>query len=216
MVKRKFIRVEPLWRQKKVTFHCGCRFVIAFRKGDKKAIELMRLERARMMNDHALFGCSMGSGLTVGEMQKKRKADAVKVRYSARLDDLTDRGFRISEELARLWDIKYPDVWNSITKYTKDRIFKFSYHPESREFLFAPRGVTHDIMIRAYGKYRFEDYVRGIMFWDKKTVYLRMHHNAELLTKTIKVFRINNFPEDIKIMHGPKAAKSLADDLKGL
>jgi hypothetical protein len=129
---------------------------------------------------------------------------------------LHDRGLGIPRELGKLWNIKYPDVWNSETKYGKQKVFKFSYHVKTGELLIAPYGIHHNIMILNYGRFPFKEYVRGIFFREKRIIYLRMHENKKWLKKTEGILRINELPKSIRVMYGEKAAKKLSKDLEGL
>lgn len=124
----------------------------------------------------------------------------------------------IPVKIHRNWLINKENIFDSRYKYSSDnqRIFKFCYQPEAKELLFDVSPTHHNILILAYGKKKFDDYVRGICFWNKKTIYLRMHENKDWLKLTKKMLRENGVPKNIRIVWGERAAKELAEDLKGL
>lgn len=118
--------------------------------------------------------------------------------------------------ILRHWTIDNKNILNSIYSPTGEIIFKFSYQPESREFLCAPEPTNHASMILNYGKKKFNDYIRGIYFKEKKTVYLRGHANKNWLKDTNVMLRKYGVPQTIKIVWGPNATKSLSAELRGL
>ncbi|MCX5641902.1 MAG: hypothetical protein NTY10_01465 [Candidatus Omnitrophica bacterium] len=69
--------------------------------------------------------------------------------------------FYIPDNIKDDWIIDAENILESRTEFG-GRIFKFSYHPKSGEFLFATRPTHHNAMIHSFGKYPFDEYVRGI------------------------------------------------------
>jgi len=123
----------------------------------------------------------------------------------------------ISDKIYRNWVINREHIFESVYKHDKEqRIFKFCCQPETGELLFDIPWTHHNIMILAYGKKRFDDYIRGICFWDKNIIYLRMHENEKWLKDTENMLREQGIPKKIKIMWGEKAAKELEEDLREL
>lgn len=123
----------------------------------------------------------------------------------------------IPKKLRRNWLINECSIFDSIYRYDSDkRIFKFCYQPESRELLFDIAPTHHNIMILNYGKMKFPDYVRGICFWDKKVIYLRMHENGDWLKATERMLRRCGIAKNIRIIWGEEAAWELREELKGL
>lgn len=124
----------------------------------------------------------------------------------------------IPQKICRNWLIDPEDIFASIYRHSSDRqrIFKFCYQPETGELLFDVLPTPHSILVKTYGKKKFDDYIRGICFWDNKTIYLRMHENKGWLVLTKKMLRQNGVPRNIRIIWGSKAAEELADDLKNL
>jgi CO dehydrogenase/acetyl-CoA synthase beta subunit len=114
------------------------------------------------------------------------------------------------------WNIDKENVLESINKHSSGRIFKFCYHPLSGEFLMGAMPENHKEIVIEHGIHRFDNYVRGIYFADKMTVYLRWHDNEAYLNDTKAMLRENGVPEEIRIIWGEKAARELADDLRGL
>jgi len=118
-------------------------------------------------------------------------------------------------KVSRHWDIDPLRVFQSRYKYNGQQIFKFAYQPVLGELLFDIAGVHHDTMILNNGKRKFEDYVRGICFWEKKIIYLRGHENEQWLKITKAMLSKNGMPADYRIIWGEKAAAELAKDLYG-
>jgi len=71
-------------------------------------------------------------------------------------------------------------------------------------------------MIFRYGRKKFGDYVRGIYFRKKRTVYLRDHTNKKWLNDTKRMLRKCGAPKTTRIIYGSKAARSLRLELEGL
>ncbi len=204
-------KCEFAWEEK-----CGCRFHIFYNMNDNNIKDMVRKVKFGNVDAHNIFGCSLGSELTEKQREKKSKLYWMKKHLEYVYWALQDRGLGIPQRLFESWNIKYPDVWNSETKCGKEKVFKFSYHVKSGELLIAPLGIHHNIMILSDGKFRFEEYVRGIFFREKRIIYLRMHENLEWLKRTEEIFRINGLPKSVRIMFGEKAANRLKGDLEGL
>lgn len=123
----------------------------------------------------------------------------------------------IPRAIRRNWAINQCAVFNSQYRYDRDkRIFKFCYQPKSGELLFDLAPIFHRDMIDAYGRKKFNDYVRGICFWEKRIIYLRGHKNEAWLKATEKMLRRCGIAKNIRVIWGEKAAIELADDLQGL
>ena len=120
-------------------------------------------------------------------------------------------------KVSRNWNVDRGKTFCSVYKYdTTKRIFKFAYQPVTRELLFDIAGTHHDIMILNRGQGKFEDYVRGICFWDKKIVYLRGHENEQWLKTTKAMLRKNGIPGSYRIIWGEDAATELEEELRAL
>ena len=119
-------------------------------------------------------------------------------------------------KVRRHWTLYIGKVFQSTYKYDSKRIFKFAYQPDSGELLFDIAPTFHDQLIRNCGKRKFNDYVRGICFWDKRVIYLRGHENEVWLKTTKIMLRENGIPATYRIMWGKRAAEELETDLKGL
>ena len=122
----------------------------------------------------------------------------------------------ISKKISQHWDIDPFRIFQSRYKYNGQRIFKFAYQPLLGELLFDIDGIHHDTMILNNGKRRFEDYVRGICFWNKKIIYLRGHENERWLKTTKTMLRKNGIPAGYRIIWGNDAATELETELRGL
>lgn len=123
----------------------------------------------------------------------------------------------ISRKVRQHWIVDPKNVFLSRYKHdSSKRIFKFCYQPETEEFIFSVPWTHHNIMILNYGKRKFDDYVRGICFWDKETIYLRMHVNEVWLNLTKNMIRKQGIPQNIRIIWGKEAARGLAEELQGL
>ena len=123
----------------------------------------------------------------------------------------------VPRKIARNWSINKEGVLLSLYRYSDDnKIFKFCYQPDSGELLFDISHIHHYTMILNYGKKKFDDYIRGICFWDKKIVYLRGHENSECLKSTKKMVKENGIPRNFRVIWGKKAAMELEKDLVGL
>ena len=122
----------------------------------------------------------------------------------------------ITKKISRHWGIDPLRIFQSRYKYDGQRIFKFAYQPVSGELLFDIAGVHHDTMILNNGKRKFEDYVRGICFWDKKIIYLRGHENEHWLRITKAMLKKNGISSGFRIIWGEDAAAELEKDLRGL
>ena len=198
------------------SFNCGCQFIMRYNNKERGVKKKIRRWMSRCSDLHRIFGCSLGSELTEQQRNRKERRYYKKMRYEAMMAALWDKGIKIPRNLTRLWDIKYPEILESTCKYTGEHLFKFSYHPKSCEFIFAPSGTHHNPMVLNYGHFPFDEYVRGIYFREKKIIYLRMHENIGWLKRTAQILRYNGVWNDIRIIWGEKAATELEDDLKGL
>jgi len=114
------------------------------------------------------------------------------------------------------WNIEKKNILQSTNKLNGKQIFKFCYHPLSGEFLVGAEPASHKEIVSDYGIHRFESYVRGIWFCDKKAIYLRMHETLDWLDATKQMLINNGVPKSIRIIWGEKAAKELAEELRGL
>ena len=123
---------------------------------------------------------------------------------------------RIPDKVSRAWNIERNNILESLTKSGTGEIFKFCYHVRSGEFLCEAAPMHHNIMILAFGSYKFEEYVRGIYFKEKKTVYLRGHEREDWLEAMVKMLRQYGVPKKVCIVWGEKAARKLSKDLEGL
>lgn len=122
----------------------------------------------------------------------------------------------IPYKLQTQWEIDKDNILESRMKVGDKKIFKFCYHPASGEFIFGAEPESHKEMIVEHGIHRFECYVRGIYFREKKTVYLRMHEREPDLLKTCMMLRQKGLPDGERIIWGEKAAKELVEELRGL
>ena len=124
---------------------------------------------------------------------------------------------KVPMKIKRNWKIDPKRVFNA--KYMHDqgsRIFKFCFQPDTGELLFDIPPTHHNMIIKNNGKMQFNDYVRGICFWDKRVIYLRGHTNERWLEKTKKMVYANGISKDFRVIWGEKAARELAKDLEGL
>ncbi|PIU40789.1 MAG: hypothetical protein COS99_08705 [Candidatus Omnitrophica bacterium CG07_land_8_20_14_0_80_42_15] len=121
----------------------------------------------------------------------------------------------IPKKLQQNWIINKHNILNT-SMAQGIPIFKFSYQPDSGQFLFAEAPMRHNIMIKVYGNHTFDEYIRGIYFKEKKIVYLRGHEREDWLKGTKKMLRSHGVPKTIKIVWGEKVARKLAADLEGL
>ena len=124
--------------------------------------------------------------------------------------------FRVPRRLSQGWVTNPEAVLESFERDGSRPLFKFSYQPETGEFLCAAYPVQHCEMIEEYGAKEFDDYVRGIYFRDIKTVYLRGHVRKDWLEKTRGMLWKNGVPDSVRIVWGPGAAKELKGELVGL
>jgi len=114
------------------------------------------------------------------------------------------------------WELDRKNILDSMNKQSGEQIFKFSYHPVSCELLFGAEPESHKEMIVEHGIHRFESYVRGIYFRERKVVYLRGHDDNDYLEKTRDMLREYGLSDDVRVIWGEKAAKELAEELRGL
>ena len=122
----------------------------------------------------------------------------------------------IPKKIRDTWDIDTRRILESRARTGSSRVFKFSYQPESGEFLCAVAPMNHSIMIRLFGSETFEHYIRGIYFRQKWTVYLREHERKDWLEMTALMLRHYGVPLNMRIIWGRKAARELEEDLRGL
>ena len=122
----------------------------------------------------------------------------------------------IPKKIRDKWDIDTSRILESKTRAGASRIFKFSYQPDSGEFLCAVSPMNHSIMIKLFGSKTFEHYIRGIYFREKWTVYLREHERKDWLETTALMLRHYGVPRSMRIIWGRKAARELEEDLRGL
>lgn len=122
----------------------------------------------------------------------------------------------IPNKLLKRWERFSPSILDWKHKDTGNLLFKFCWAPESGEFLMAYPPFNHKYTILNWGSHKFHDYIRGIYFRDKKTVYLRGHEKEEWLRLTEKMLRGNGVGEEIRIIWGPEAFQEIREDLKGL
>ncbi len=123
----------------------------------------------------------------------------------------------IPKKLLKHWENYSGSILDWKWKGTSDVVlFKFAYHVEDGEFIFGMYPDHHKVLIWNYGKHKFEEYIRGIYFREKKIVYLRGHEREDWLKKTEKMLRENGVGEEIRIMWGKEAAEKLKEDLKEL
>lgn len=126
------------------------------------------------------------------------------------------KDLKIPKSISRHWDIDPARIFQAKYKFGGQKMFKFCYDPESEELLFNIPGFHHDLMILNNGKKEFDDYIRGICFWDKKIIYIRGHENKHWLKITKLMLRQNGIGRHIRIIWGEKAAFELREDLLGL
>ena len=119
-------------------------------------------------------------------------------------------------KISQHWDMNRDKVFRSTYKYDGQRIFKFAYQPVSGELLFDVAPTHHDMMVLNNGQGKFNDYIRGICFWQKKIVYLRGHNNAQWLQATKTMLRRNGVPANYRVVWGIDAATELETELRGL
>ena len=122
----------------------------------------------------------------------------------------------ISTQILHRWAVDDKNILNSVYPATGEGIFKFCYQPESGEFICAPRPDNHVSMITGFGKKKFNDYIRGIYFKDKKIIYLRGHVNEKWLRDTRTMLRTCGVGRTIKIAWGIKISRLLNAELRGL
>jgi hypothetical protein len=96
---------------------------------------------------------------------------------------------------------------------------RFSYEPESREFLPDTIQVAHNNTIRNYGTYPFNNYVRGIYSRENRLILIRAYFNPldkeghfdsymaydpdmdrEKTIQTLKMLSENGLPDDVTII----------------
>ncbi len=123
---------------------------------------------------------------------------------------------KVPNSIARHWDIDHSRIMQARYKYGGQPIFKFCYDPVCTELLFDIPGFEHYTIILNNSKRQFNDFVRGICFWNLKVVYLRWHSRQDWLQATMMMLRKNGIPGSYRIIWGEKAAFELRDRLKGL
>lgn len=123
---------------------------------------------------------------------------------------------RFPRKIKELWNIDYKKILNSTEKSSGEKIFKFCYSPKSHEILLGAKPEHHRSLIDAYGRCKFDNYVRGIYFEKKKLIYLRMHSKPIRLVETYFVLRRLGTPKSVRIVWGEDEARRLAEDLKRL
>jgi hypothetical protein len=80
----------------------------------------------------------------------------------------------IPEKNAQHWDIDPKNILDSTVKYSSgDLPTRFSWHPTSGEFLLSSPAEMHADTIRTYGSHPFDEYVRGLVLRDLKTIATR-------------------------------------------
>ena len=130
---------------------------------------------------------------------------------------IKDNMLKIPESLKNEWHIDLEDILGSRNLKSGESVFKFCYCPKTKEFIFEVRPAYHAEIIRRHGvSGDFEQYIRGIYFDYKKTVYLRGHTREDWLKETETVLRIHGISSSIRIVWGDEAAKELEYDLRGL
>lgn len=120
----------------------------------------------------------------------------------------------INQALRERWVINGKNILDSKSKDEGYDIFKFCYNPDSGEFLCDAWPSNHKEIIQSYGTRKFDDYVRGIYFKEKKIIYLRQHNDESWLIMTQRFLREHGAPNNIRIIWGKKAAEELAYELK--
>lgn len=124
---------------------------------------------------------------------------------------------KVTAKIKRHWLLGTKKIFLARYRYDlKKRIFKFAWQPVTGELLFDVYPTHHEVMIYNLGRRNFEQYVRGICFWDKHVIYLRGHENEEWLKRTKTMLRHNGVGWNIRIIWGEKAAWELRNDLVGL
>ena len=121
----------------------------------------------------------------------------------------------IPKKISDKWNIDKRQILESETR-TGGRMFKFCYQPQSGEFLCAMAPMSHSVMIKLFGSRTFEEYIRGIYFRSKWTVYLREHEREDWLEITALMLRRFGVPRNMRIIWGRRAARELEEDLRGL
>lgn len=80
----------------------------------------------------------------------------------------------VPQKNAQHWDIDPRNILDSTVQFTDGEMAqKFSWHPTSGEFLLGRPGENHAVTIRSYGSHPFDEYVRGIVLRDQKTIATR-------------------------------------------
>ena len=124
---------------------------------------------------------------------------------------------KIPESVKIEWHIDPENILGSRSRESGEGVFKFCYCPKTGEFILDVRPAYHADIVRRHGSCGdFEQYIRGIYFDYKKTVYLRGHERKDWLKKTETVLRKYGVSNSICIVWGDKAAKELEYDLRGL
>lgn len=106
------------------------------------------------------------------------------------------------------WNINESNILDSTNKITHKPLFKLAFQPSSHEFLVTARPKGHEghlELIAEHGKYKFNEYVRGIWLKDKNIVYLRMHDKPEYLKATKEMLIEHGVPDDVRIIWGDAA-----------
>ncbi len=112
---------------------------------------------------------------------------------------------------------------------------RFSYEPESGEFLPATIDTAHNGTIRMFGTHPFNEYVRGIYVREKKLILIRPYYNPLdeegrfdpyrgydpgidriKMTQTIDMLVDNGLPEDLTIVTRANNELIKSTCLKGL
>ena len=122
----------------------------------------------------------------------------------------------ISLAIKEHWLINNKNILDSKSKNEGYKIFKFCYQPDSGEFLCDIWPSNHKEIIQTYGMEKFNDYVRGIYFKEKKIVYLRQHENKKFLLRTKEFLRKHGVPNTVRIIWGRSASEKLRYELRGL
>jgi len=124
---------------------------------------------------------------------------------------------KITEKLFKNWEKFSDSILDWRYKGTTDEVlFKFAWQPEDGEFLFSSYPTPHKVFIWNFGTHKFDEYIKGIYFRDKRIIYLRGHKREEWMKKTEKMLRQNGVSDDIEIIWGKEATKRMEEDLKGL
>ena len=107
----------------------------------------------------------------------------------------------------------------SLTDYKYAFVGRFSFEPESQEFLMGRLDTAHAATIKQFGSHPFPNYVRGIYLRDRKLIIIRAYfnpldehgifhdeyeYNPELddqkADKTLEMLIRNNLPRDVEVI----------------